>query len=201
MASQTWVNLLNTGAPWQTTAGTALTSSASTATISPQAPGPQDFIMPQQPNGLQWYPGMTVKIEAGGTLNAGSTTSTLVVFLACGVSGTLANTLTTTGALTLGTSVTTAVGWHLDAVLRVLAIGSTGNTLTCGGVLTFPTVALANVATLGTANATIMNLPETTSAWNTYPVTNPNTALGLRATLSAAFGSVQCNQFLLYQVA
>jgi hypothetical protein len=201
MANQTWVNLLNAGAPWQTTAGTALTSSATTATISPQAPGPQDFVMPQQPNGLQWYPGMTIKIEAGGTLLAGGTTSGLTVFLACGVSGTLAQTLTTSGVLTLGTAVTTAVGWHLDAVLRVLAIGSTGSTLTCGGVMTFPTVALSNVATLGTANATILNLPETAVSWNTYPVTNPNTALGLRATLSAAFGSVQCNQFLLYQVA
>lgn len=201
MANQSWVNLLNAGSPWQTTAGAALTSSASTATLSPQAPTGQDFILPQQPNGLQWYPGMTVKIEAGGTVQAGGTTSGLTTFLAIGVSGTLAQTLTTTGVLTLGTSVTTAVGWHIDAVLRVLAIGSSGTTLSCGGVMTFPTVALANVASLGTANATIMNLPETGVSWNTYPATNPNTAIGLRGTLSAAFGSVQCNQFLLYQVA
>lgn len=197
MASQSWVNLLNGGVPWQTTAGAALTSSASTATISPQAPTAQDFVLPGQPNGLQWYPGMTLQVSAGGTLNAGATTSNLTVFLACGVSGTLGTTLATTGALTLGTAVTTAVGWTMEALIRCLAIGSTGNTLSCGGTMEFPTVAGANAGTLGTANNTIMNLPETATAFNTY---TGGTALGLRATLSAAFGSVQCNQFVIEQL-
>jgi hypothetical protein len=197
MASQTWVNLLNGGVPWQTTAGPALTSSATTATITPQAPTTQDFVLPGQPNGSQFYPGMTLLVRAGGTLNAGATTSNLTLFLAAGVSGTLATTLCTTGALTLGTAVTTAVGWDMEVVVRCLAIGSTGNTLSAGGTVEFPTVALANVATLGTANNTIMNMPETTTALNTY---TGGTALGLRATLSAAFGSVQCNQFLILQL-
>ena len=196
MPIQSWTNLLNAGVPWQTTNGTALTSSASTATISPQAPTGQDFILPGQPNGLQWYPGMALYIRGGGTLNAGGTTSNLTVFLAIGVSGTLATTLATTGALTLGTSVTTAVGWNLEVIIRCLAVGTTGNTLSAGGTLEFPTVALANVATLGTANNTIMNMPETTAAFNTY---TQGTAIGLRATLSAAFGSVVCNQFLVFQ--
>ncbi len=197
MALQSWVNLLNTGAPWQTSNGTALTSSASTATISPQAAGSQDFILPAQYNGTQWYPGMTLKVEAGGTLNAGATTSNLTMFLACGVSGTLATSLCTTGALTLGTTVTTAVGWHLEAVLRVLASGSSGTTLSVGGTMEFPTTAGSNTASLGTANNTILNMAETTTAFNTYTAA---TALGLRATLSAAFGSVVCNQFLIYQL-
>jgi hypothetical protein len=197
MPLQTWAQLLNAGVPWQSTNGTALTSSAATATISPQAAGNQDFILPGQPNGTQFYPGMSLLIRAGGTLNAGATTSNLTMFLAAGVSGTLGTTLGTTGALTLGTTVTTAVGWALEAVLRCTAIGSSGTTLSCGGTIEFPTAAGANAATLGTANNTIMNIPETTTAFNTYTT---GTALGLRATLSAAFGSVVCNQFLILQL-
>src|SRR5215469_7407564 len=135
MASQTWVNLLNAGPPWQTTAGTALSASASTATISPQAAGPQDFILPTQPNGIQWYPGMTLKVEAAGTLNSAGTTSNLTVFLAVGVSGTLGTTLSTTGALTLGTGSITGVEWTLEAWIRCTGIGSSGNTLAAAGCM------------------------------------------------------------------
>lgn len=204
MGSQTWVNLLNDGAPWQTTNGVALTSSASTATISPQAVGSgatqQDFILPTQRNGIQWYPGMALRIRARGTVLAGATTSNLTMFLACGVSGTLGTTLATSGALTLGTTITTATGWRFDALLRVLSIGggaSPGNTLSCGGDWLVATAAGANTGTLGTASGSMMVLPETVTAFNTYTAA---TALGLRATLSAAFGSVQCNQFAIEQL-
>lgn len=197
MATQSWVNLLNGGVPWQSTNGAALTSSASTATISPQAPTGQDFILPGQYNGTQFYPGMMLVIYAGGTLNAGATTSNLTVWLAAGPSGMGSSSiLTTTGALTLGTTITTAVGWNMEIRLRCLAVGSTGNTLSAGGTMEFPTAAGANTGTLGTANNTIMNLPETTTAWNTY---TSGTALALRASLSAAFGSVMVNQFMIMQ--
>jgi hypothetical protein len=196
VAQQDWVNLLNYGAPWQTTAGTALSASASTATISPQAAGPQDFVLPTQPNGIQWYPGMTLKIEAEGTINTGGTTSNLTTFIACGVSGTLGTTLSTTGALTLGTGSLTGIEWMLHAWIRVTAIGSTGNTLTCGGTMLLPGAVGSNTGTVGTANATIMALPFTSTAFNSY---TSATALGLRATLSAAFGAVQCNSFLIWQ--
>lgn len=200
MALQSWGNLLNAGSPWQTTNGAALTSSASTATISPQAPTTQDFVLPSQgqaAGGTQWYQGMALWIRARGTLNAGTTTSNLTMFLACGVSGTLGTTLTTTGALTLGTTITTATTWRLDALVRVLAVGSTGNTLSAGGDLMVDTVAGANAGTLGTATTTMMGMSETTTAFNTYTAA---TAIGLRATLSAAFGSVVCNQFLVFQL-
>jgi hypothetical protein len=198
MPTQTWTSLLNAGVPWQTVNGTALTSSASTATISPQAPTGQDFILPGQPNGLQWYPGMVLYVRFGGTLQAGATTSNLTMFLAIGVSGTLGTTLCTTGANTLGTTATTPVGYTGEVIVRCLAIGSTGNTLSAGGTIEFPTAPGANTANLGTptANNIIMNLPETTAAFNTY---TQGTAIGLRATLSAAFGSVVCNQFLVFQ--
>jgi hypothetical protein len=198
MPLQTWAQLLNAGVPWQSQAGATLATSATTATISPQAAGSQDFIMPGQPNGTQWYPGMAILIRAGGVLSAGATTSNLTVFLAAGVSGTLGTTLTTTGALTLGTTATN-VGWSMEAVLRCTAVGSSGNTLSCGGTLELPTTGGSNTGALNTptANNIIMNLPETATAFNTYTT---GTALGLRATLSAAFGSITCNQFLLLQL-
>jgi hypothetical protein len=198
MASQTWVNLLNAGTPWQTTAGTALSASASTATISPQAAGPQDFVLPGQPNGLQWYPGMTLKVEAAGTLNTGGTTSNLTVFLACGASGTLGTTLTTTGALTLGTGSLTGIEWNIKAWIRCTAIGSSGNTLAAAGAWTVATTAGSNTGTLSSpaVNSLTLMMPETATAFNSYTAA---TALGLRATLSAAFGAIQCNEFLIYQ--
>ena len=198
MASQTWVNLLNWGVPWQTSAGTALSASASTATISPQAAGSQDFILPTQSSGTQWYEGMTLKIEASGTINTGGTTSNLTTFIAAGVSGTLATTLSTTGALTLGTGSLTGIQWILSAWIRVTGIGSSGNTLACSGMMQLPGTVGSNTGTVGTANGTLMSLPETAVAFNTYTAA---TALGLRATLSAAFGAIQCNEFLIYQTA
>lgn len=196
MANQAWTNLLNYGPPWQTTAGTALSASASTATISPQAAGSQDFVLPTQYNGTQWYPGMTLKIEAAGTLNSAGTTSNLTMFLAAGVSGTLATSLTTAGALTLGTGSITGVEWTLIAWLRCTAIGSTGNTLAAAGMINVGSAAGSNTGTLGTAAGTTMMMPETATAFNTYTAA---TALGLRATLSAAFGLVQCNEWMIYQ--
>lgn len=190
------MNLLNYGPPWQTTAGTALSASASTATISPQAAGPQDFILPTQYTGTQWYPGMTLKVEAAGTVNTGGTTSNLTVFLAAGVSGTLATTLGTSGALTLGTGSLTGLEWNLFAWIRCTAIGSSGNTLAVAGTWTVGTAVGSNTGTVGTASGTVMMIPETATAFNTYTAA---TALGLRATLSAAFGAVQCNEFLIYQ--
>ncbi len=200
MASQSWGNLLNAGPPWQTTLGTALTSSASTATISPQAAGStaQDFILPTQYNGTQFYPGMTLKVEAAGTLNAGATTSNLAMYLAAGPSGTLAATpgLGTTGAMNLGTTITTATEWSLTAFIRVLAISISASTLSCEGLITLPNLAGSNATTLGTANATVMAIPYTATAYNTYTAAS---ALGLRASLSAAYGSVVCNTFLIWQ--
>ena len=134
MATQSWANLLNGGPPWQTTSGTALTSSVGPLTLSPQAPTGQDFVLPGQPNGLQFYPGMALRITARGTIQAGATTSNVTLVLAIGTSGSTSGaTMTTTGALTLGTSITTATGWRLSAVCRCLAVGSTGQHPVHGG--------------------------------------------------------------------
>ncbi len=134
MAQQSWVNLLNAGAPWQTAQGPTL-STAATATISPQAPTTQDFVLPGQPNGLQWYTGMQLRLRARGVLTSGGTTSSLTLFPAIGVSGTLATTLCTTPAVVLGATTLTALAWYMDADITCTALGSTGNTLISDGIL------------------------------------------------------------------
>ena len=194
MALQSWVNLLNQGVPWQTSQGTALSATATTATISPQAAGSQDFILPTQWSGTQWYESMTLKIEASGTINTGSTASNLTVFVAAGASGTLATTLSTTSTIALGTGSLTGLEWYLFATIRCIAIGSSGNTLTTEGQLHIQTSTAA--LAIGTANETVAPLPFTNVAFNTYTAA---TALGLRATLSSTFGLIQCNSFQIYQ--
>ena len=194
MASQDWVNLLNWSAPWQTTQGTALSATATTATISPQAAGPQDFVLPTQSTGTQFYTSMALKIEATGTINTGGTASNLTVFPAIGVSGTLATTLATTAAIALGTGTLTGLEWSMWCVINCIGSGSSGNTLSTEGQMHIQT-STAGLA-IGTANDTVAPLPFTAIAFNTYTAA---TAIGLRATLSAAFGLIQCNKFLVYQ--
>jgi hypothetical protein len=194
MAAQDWVNLLNWGVPWQTSQGTALSATATTATISPQAGGPQDFILPTQSTGTQWYEGMTLKIEASGTINTAGSASNLTVFLAAGVSGTLATTLSTSTAMALGVGTLTGLEWYLLSTIRCINVGSTGNTLATEGHMHVQT-STAGLA-IGTANDTVVPLPFTQTAFNTYTAA---TAVGLRATLSAAFGLIQCNSFQIYQ--
>lgn len=194
MAQQDWVNMVNWGDPWQVSQGAQLSASATTATISPQAAGSQDFVLPTQPNGIQFYKGLTYKVEATGTAGSGGTASNLTVFLACGVSGTLATTLATTTAIALGTGSLSGLEWWLSATIRCIGIGSSGNTLTTEGQMHVQTSTAA--LAIGTANDTVAPLPFTNTAFNTYTAA---TALGLRATLSAAFGNIQCNSFQIYQ--
>lgn len=194
MAKQTWFNLLNEGIPWQTTPGAVL-NTAATATISPQAPTGQDFVLPGQPSGLQWYPGMVLRLKARGTITSGGVASNLTVFPAIGVSGTLATTLSTTAAIALGTGSLSALAWAMEANVECTAIGSTGNTLSTEGELVIGTTSASPA--LATANGLIVGLPLTALAFNTYTT---GTAIGLRATLSTANGSILCNQFTVEQM-
>ncbi len=198
MGLQTWENLLNAGAPWQTTQGTQLSASASTATISPQAPTTQDFVLPGQPNGLQWYPGMTLRVKGRGTLGSGATGSNLTVFVAVGVSGTLGTTLSTTAAIALGTGSVSSMPWRLEAYINVVAILTSGSAfLETEGEFLFET---SVTPALGTANTTMAPLPYTAVNGSSLSPWTTGTALGLRATLSAAYGNIQCNQFTIEQL-
>lgn len=190
-------NLLNQGAPWQTTQG-ALLNTATTSTISPQAPTTQDFVLPGQPGGLQWYQGMALKVTARGLLTSGGVASNLTMFLAAGVSGTLGTTLGTTGAVALGTTSLTAQVFKFEAIVRVVALTTAAATfLDCQGDLS---LTAGSTPTLTTASGVLVPIPYTTTNGSTLSPYTAATAMGLRATLSTANGSVQCNQFLIEQV-
>jgi hypothetical protein len=193
MPKQEWAVLLNSGAPWQTAQGVAL-STATTATVSPQAPTAQDFVLPGQPNGLQWYPNMHLRIRARGVMASGGTTTSLTVIPSIGVSGTLATPLCTTAAIVLGATTLTTLAWRLECDVVCTALGSTGNTLVADGMLIMQDTVTPALITANTVSAP---LPWLVTAFNTY--TTP-TAIGLRATLSAAFGSFQCNRFTVEQL-
>lgn len=196
MATQSWVNLLNAGAPWQTAQGTAL-STAVTAVISPRATGPQDFILPGQPNGLQWYAGMSLGILASGNATTGGTTTNLTVAVALGPSGGasgLTTALCTTAATALGTGSATSLGWTLQATVTCTAVASSGNTLVSSGNLWISQAATPGATFV--ANASLLPMPWLATAFNTYTV---GTAIALNGTLSAAFGNIQCNVFKVYQ--
>jgi len=195
MAQQTWLNLLNWGVPWQTSVGPTI-STATTAMISPQAAGTQDFVLPTQSTGTQFYEGMTLKLEANLNISSGSSASNLTLLIACGASGTLGTTLSTTGAMALGTGSLSGLEALLSATIRCSGVGSSGTTLVTEGQILVQT-STAGLA-IGTANLTTMPLPLTSVAYNTYTAA---TALGIRATLSAAFGSAVVNSFQIYQVA
>lgn len=201
MAGWAYANLLNSGAPWQTTQGTALSASASTATISPQATGPQDFVLPGQVlgGGLQWYQGMSLMIEAHGTCGSGGTASNLTVFLAAGVSATLGTTLSTTAAIALGAGSLSTLNWHLWAQVDVVGLRTDANPfLATEGSLVIGTTSASPA--LGTANGLVVGLPFTNVNGNTLSPYTTQTAIGLRATLSAAFGNIQCNRFKVFQL-
>ena len=197
MASQTWVNLLNAGVPWQTVQGTLL-NTATTATISPQAGGPQDFVLPSQPTGLQWYAGMVLRVTARGLLTSGGTTSSLTMNVSAGPSAGAGTALVTTGAIPLGTTTLTAQVFKLEVIIRVIALTTAAATfLDAQGDLT---LTAGTTPTLTTASGAVAPLAYTLTNGSTLSPYTAATALFLRGTLSAAFGSVQCNQFLIEQM-
>lgn len=196
MAQMAWVNLLNKGAPWQTTQGTVL-NTAATAVISPRAAGPQDFVLPGQDNGLQWYYGMQLRVRARGSATTGGTASNLTVAVAVGPSGGatgLTTALCTTGAIALGTGALSSLGWQMDAEVTCTALGSSGTTLVSEGLFWISDTTAPAVAT---ANAVILPMAYLSTAFSTYTV---GTAMALNGTLSAAFGSITCNRFTIEQL-
>jgi hypothetical protein len=186
---QYWVAPLNAGVPWQTNVGTTL-NTATTATLSFQAPTNKDFTLP-----AGWFQtGMAVRVTARGVLASGGTTSNLTWIVAATGSNTA---LATSTALTLGTGSLTNVPWALGALIRCIAVGSTGSTLETSGEVIFGNVAGATSPTLGTAAAGMVPLPDSSVAIDTTAAVS----LQLRGTLSAAFGSCTCQNFLLESVA
>jgi hypothetical protein len=196
MARAGYSQLLNWGAPWQTTQGASLTT-AVTATISPQTTGAKDFAI--SPSAL--YVGLVIRCTATGILTTTGTSTTATIFLTAGVTPT---TLVTPSGITTGTTVVTGIQWWWESLSTVTAIASSGNTFdTIGRLLlaTLTTPALPGAPQALTA-AGMVTLPAPNSAGDTAAAidTTSSMAIMLRGTLAGANATVQCNKFLVEAV-
>lgn len=203
MANQQWVSLLNGGSTRATGPGTTLSASTTPATISPcQAGAATADVAVVNPDGypLGWYAGMLIRVTARGFVNTAGTTSNLSWQLTANVgnSGGTYKTLATTTTLALGTGSITGLQWTLDATVRCSAVSQTAGTLLTQGDVRLPNAVPGAPLALTTANALILPLPNISGETSMATVdTTQVTGIGLRATLSAAFGAVGCTEWLV----
>lgn len=192
MPFQGWAQLLNSGAPWQTTQGTAL-STATTATISPQATSAKDYAVAT----TYLYPGAVLRVTARGFLTTTTTSTTATIFLTAGATPT---TLATPVGITTGTTAITGIQWLWESISRVTAIASSGNTISTQGELKLgnsgagvPANPIALTVTPG------MTLPAPNVSGETAAAVDTTTAMALmlRGTLAGANATIQCTQFLI----
>jgi hypothetical protein len=187
--------LLNWGAPWQTTNGTAL-STATTNTISPQETGPKDFSVATN----YLYVGACFILLAAGFITTTATSTTATIFPAAGTGPT---TLATPVGITTGTTVITGIQWDLMCKLRITALASTGNTINSQGWLKLGNSGAgvpANPIAL-TANAG-MHLPMPNASGETSAAVDTSVAMPivLRGTLAGANATIQCTQFQIFHL-
>lgn len=193
MSNQGWVQLLNDGAPWQTTQGTVL-NTAVTATISTQAAGGKDYAVATS----YFKPGSVFRLTAQGLITTTATSSVFTIFPAAGATPTA---LCTPVGITTGTTVITGLQWMLMAICRVTALGSTGNTISSQGWLELGNTGAAvpaNPIAL-TAAATGMKLPMPNASGETAAAIDNTSAVAMmiRGTSTVAGPSMQCTQFLI----
>lgn len=205
MAGQQWVSLVNAASPRASGAGTTLSASAATATISPcQSQALLSDVAAVNPDGqpLGWYPGLLIRVTARGFVNTGGTTSNLSWLLRANKGNSNSyQTLATTTTLALGTGSVTGLQWELDALLRCTAVntqaGAVGAVSTQGSVK-LPLAVPGAPVSLATANELILPLPNISGETSLATIdTSVVTGIGLAATLSAAFGAVACTQWLV----
>lgn len=203
MAGQQWVSLINAASARATGPGTSLSGAVGPATISPcQAGALTADVATVNPDGqpLGWYAGLLLRVTARGYVSAGGTTSNATWLLTAnrGNAGSTYGTLATTTALTLGTTAS-GVQWELDALIRCSAVSqSAGTCLTQGAVKMPNAVPSSPTLVTPTVNGLTLPLPNATGETSLATVdTTQVTGIGLRATLSAAFGTVACTEWLV----
>ncbi len=151
-----WEQMMNGGAPWQTTNG-----STSTAVTTMQDITPVDFVIPAYSTAQ----GQVWQITAAGILTtATSTPGTLTLTGYCGGTS-LTTAIISTGALTLYTSATNAC-WQVQIYIRihgapsattaVYSFGTATGITAAGGTNMIPATASAGAP--GSLNATTTNL-------------------------------------------
>jgi hypothetical protein len=204
MAGQQWVSLVNAASSRATGPGTTLATSASTATISPcQAGALTADVATVNPDGqpLGWYAGLLIRVTARGYLSTAGTTSNLTWALAANKgnsSGWYGTNLAATTTLALGTGSVAGIQWRLSAFIRCMAISQTAGAIATQGEVWFPNAVPGAPVALTTANAMILPMPNITGETSYASVdTSQITGIGLRATLSAAFGTVACTQWVV----
>ncbi|HSZ38473.1 MAG TPA: hypothetical protein VK817_00800 [Trebonia sp.] len=205
MANQQWVTLVNSGSPRASGAGTTLSASATTATISPtQAQALTADVATVNPDGqpLGWQVGMLIRVSARGFVNTGGTTSNLSWLLTANKGNSNSyQTLATTTTLALGVGSVTGLQWELDALIRCTAVNTQASAVgACStqGSVKLPMAVPGAPVALGTGNAIILPMPNISGETSLATVdTSVVTGIGLRATLSAAFGAVACTQWLV----
>jgi hypothetical protein len=202
MANQSWVSLLNPASPQASGAGAPISSSATTATISPVAGGTNASDVAQvQPAGQPygWYPGLLIRVTAQGYITTTATASNYTFFLASrvGNSGSTWVTLATTATITGTTTVYTGLPWTLTAIIRCTGIATSGNTVSTQGQLsmTHNTTAPSLGATTGSVDLSAY-LPASSGETAAAVDTTQLQGLSLRCTTSAAQGTVQLTQWL-----
>jgi hypothetical protein len=191
---QYYSSLLNSGPPWQTTTGTALTAVGPT-TISPESASGTG----NDPVNPTWWVGQTLRVEAQGVYTNGSTGTTATFALWENVGGTALSsgvTLATTGAnVVLATSVT-GLYWELTAKIqcRAYAQGTGTATLYTHGKLLIQTSAAG-------ANA-VWPLPAASGPTTANVDTTIAHTIGLVGTMSQVVGgpSITCTQFTIEYV-
>jgi hypothetical protein len=201
MAGQQWVSLINTGSARATGPGTSLSGAVGPATISPcQAGALTADVATVNPDGqpLGWYAGLLIRVTARGYVSAGGTTSNASLALTANKGNSSSyQTLATTTTLTLGTSVS-GLQWGLEAFIRCTAVSQTAGACSCQGEWRLPIAVPSTPTALTTANGLILPMPNATGETSLATVdTTQVTGIGLRATLSAAFGIVACTQWVV----
>jgi len=204
MSGQNWISLINAASSRASGAGTALATSATTATISPcQAGALTADVATVNPDGqpLGWYAGLLIRVTARGYFSTAGTTSNLSWALAANKgnsSGWYGTNLAATTTLALGTGSITGIQWNLNALIRCVAISQTAGTIDTQGEVVFPNAVPGAPQALTTANTIILPMPNISGETSYASVdTSQVTGIGLRATLSAAFGTVACTQWLV----
>jgi len=189
---QVYSQLLNWGAPWQTTTGTSLTT-ATTATISPQATGPKDFSV-----GTQFlYVGAVLRLTAWGFLTTTGTSTTATIFATAGVTPT---TLATPVGITTGTTVITGIQWKWECWCRITAIASSGNTISTFGKLKVMNSGAAVPANpIALTGAAGLELPAPNASGETAAAIDTTVAMAvmMRGTLAGANATIACSQFFV----
>ena len=197
MPFQSWEGLLNTS-PQMNGAGTVL-NTATTATISPQFGG-SDFPIQAAGQPYGWYPGMILRINARGYLTTTATTANATFLLASRVTNNSTPTyvtLATTQAVATGATAYTGIPWKLEAMIRCLAIGSTGSTLSTEGEM-YISANPATAQTVNTASAGVnLYMPSASGETAAAVDTTQLQGLAMRATLSAANATIQLTQWFI----